>query len=530
MARYNSISGLGDKFKAVLKSILKFFLYVFLIILAIVIIKGILKKDELVIQPISPPKAFVESGYQGNIIAERLNEEIIALYENASTVRNDSTAINVDQSKDINMNVMGLGVSATNIIYHLRDLLGVPTNYISGHLTDMDKVLCLKLSLSNPSSSRTIRLPYKENDKLVVFDSLLFEGAKFITEIKNPYRLAVFYHQNNKSEEALNVIRKLVKSPGEKKWAFNLWANIIKNKYGPLESVEFYNNALREDPEFILANRNLAYTYLSIDSLSLAEQYLEKALTMEPDNWQTVNTAAWVKRRLGQTEDAIDLYEQNLKFHPMNLHSYSNYGGMLMDLDKEEELTVLFQKAQDQNFENDEFYLIKSNYFAYQEKIDSAEYFVDKALIFNPTNIDALATKANVIYERDGWIPVIPHMKRVIDRFEELKFIGDGYISSLNSLSMSYYHAEKMDSSFYYINKAIDLAPNAAILYTTLAEAHYLSGNKEKFYENIIIALDMGYRFGEDWQEDVPYNQLKNDKRLLSIFEKYNNLPDRGDG
>ncbi len=160
MAAYHMLSGIGDKSKKIATTFLKIFLYSFLIILAIVIIKGILKTDELVIQPISAPQAFVQSGYQGHIISQRLHEEIESIYQNSTTVREDSTAINVDQSKDINMNVMGLGVSASNIIYHLRDLLGIQTNYITGHLTDMNSVLNLKLSVSNPRHSRTISLPY----------------------------------------------------------------------------------------------------------------------------------------------------------------------------------------------------------------------------------------------------------------------------------------------------------------------------------------------------------------------------------
>lgn len=521
MAGYNILRGIGDKTKSIATTILKFFLYTFLIILVIVIIKGILKTEELVIQPIHAPKQFVEAGYQGNIIAQRLHEEIVSLYQNATTVREDSTAINVDQSKDINMNVMGLGVSASNIIYHLRDLLGVQTNYISGHLTDMNDMLSLKLSVSSPSSDRTIRLPYTENQKLEVFDSLLLEGAKFITEIQNPYRLAVYYHQTSQIEKCLGVIRKLVKSPEEKKWAYNLWANIIKQQNGYEESLEFYEMALKEDPNFKLALGNMGRTYMQMDSIDQAITTLEKVNSDSSNEWNIVNLLAVLYRRSGDTEQARKYYNINIKNNPKNMYSYSNYADFLMDQQEVDELPKLFNKAKEQNFEGDDLYLIQSGYYAMLEKLDSSEIFINKALLYNPENIEALAQKANIIHERDGGIAAIPAMKKVLALFDKKNITNDGIISVLNSLSIAEYEAGILDSADYHINRAIRLAPNYGILYTTLAEVFYLKGNKEKFYENIITAFEKGTVFREKWWDQIPYDQLKNDERLLEIIKSY---------
>lgn len=520
MAGYQILTGIGERSKSFATTFLKFFLYVFLIILAIVILKGVLKTDELVMQPISAPKAFIEAGYQGNIIAQRLHEEIENLYQNSTTIRQDSTFINVDQSKDINMNVMGLGVSASNIIYHLRDLLGIQTNYITGHLTDLNDVLSLKLSVSNPKGSRTIRLPYTTNQKLQVFDSLLFEGAKFITELQNPYRLAVYYNQNGDDENALKVIRKLVKSPGEKKWAYNLWANIIKNKTSLHESIEFYQLALQEDPNFELAHRNLGQTYFQMDSLDLALQYFENSKELDPNSWNTINMLALLHGKEGNSEKAKELFETNLTNHASELGSYSNYASFLMAREEVEEIPKLFQKAKNQNFENDEFYIIKSGYYSFLGKLDSANIFIDKALLFNPNNIDALMSKANIIGERDGRIAAIPHMERVLVEYEAAE-ANDGLLNTLNSLAVAEYENGRYDFAHKHILRAIDIAPNYGLLNTTLAEVYYLKGMKEKFYENIIIAYEKGSFIREDWFEDMPYDQLKDDIRLREIMNKY---------
>ena len=522
MAAYHMLSGIGDKSKKIATTFLKIFLYSFLIILAIVIIKGILKTDELVIQPISAPQAFVQSGYQGHIISQRLHEEIESIYQNSTTVREDSTAINVDQSKDINMNVMGLGVSASNIIYHLRDLLGIQTNYITGHLTDMNSVLNLKLSVSNPSHSRTISLPYVEGQKLQVFDSLLFEGAKFITQVENPYRLAVFYYQKNQYDKALEIVRKLTKSPGEKQWAYNLWGNIIKTNIGLGESVEFYQQALSEDPNFELALRNLGMTYLNLDSLDLAINYLQKAYRLDETNWQTVNLLAHLNSRQGQVEEANTFYKINMDQHPKNMYSYANYGEFLMRNDQADELPKLFEIAKAQNFENDDFYIIQSGYYSFLGKLDSAEIFAEKALLFNPSNIDALARKANIVYERDGNVASIPYMKKVLNQFEKQNITGDGIINTLNTIAVAEYTDGQLDSAHYHITKAINLEPSVALLYSTLAEVQLLKGSKEQFYQTMTIAFEKGLTFSEDWWEDMPYDQLKTDKRLLAMIKKYN--------
>ncbi len=79
-----------------------------------------------------------------------------------------------------------------------------------------------------------------------------------------------------------------------------------------------------------------------------------------------------------------------------------------------------------------------------------------------------------------------------------------------------------MDSAHYHITKAINLEPNVALLYSTLAEVQLLKGSKEQFYQTMTIAFEKGLTFSEDWWEDMPYDQLKTDKRLLAMIKKYN--------
>ncbi len=160
-------------------------------------------------------------------------------------------------------------------------------------------------------------------------------------------------------------------------------------------------------------------TYLNLDSLDLAINYLQKAYRLDETNWQTVNLPAHLNSRQGQVEEANTFYKINMDQHPKNMYSYANYGEFLMRNDQADELPKLFEIAKAQNFENDDFYIIQSGYYSFLGKLDSAEIFADKALLFNPNNIDALARKANIVYERDGNVASIPYMKKVLNQFEK---------------------------------------------------------------------------------------------------------------
>lgn len=522
MNGYKFLSSIGEKTKSVLSKGLKIALYGFLIFMSIVILKGMLKKDEMVIQPISTPKLFKESGFEGAIVAEKLEENIARIYGLATTVREDSMQINVDQSKDINMNVMGLGVSASNIVYHLRDLLGIQTNYITGHITDMDHTLSLKLNISHPRTSKEVHISYNEEEKLEVFDSLIYLGAQFITEINDPYRMAVYFHQNSDDENALRIVRKLAKSKTEKKWAYNLWANIVKKDKGTDAAIEFYKYALKDDPDFVLAHRNLGFTYFSIDSFELAIKHFEASANLDTDNvFNANNVLAICYKKLGDSKTAETYYKKNISQFPSSVWGYRNYSEFLLERGDTSAVMDLFKKAQTMSLEGADYFMMMGGYYYYSNEIDSALYYFDKVSMFDPENMDALMAGAEISFENKRYDKAVPYYKEALIRLKSGFNNSDNIIGMLNRLALCENSSGQPDSAIVHINQAISMAPQYGILHSTLAEAYAVKGQEEKFFQILQIAFEKGFTFNEEYWEDVPYSDYKNSARLLKLIAKY---------
>ncbi len=534
MARPLHLGEVKDSTKSFLARMLRLIIYAFIILLLIVIIKGILKKDELVLQPIHSPKHFNESGFDGPFIAKKLHQEIIKIYTRARTVREDETEFNVDQSKDINMNVMGLGVSASNIIYHLRDLMGVQTNYVSGNITDMENILSLSIHISDPSNSKTIHLNYADGDKRKMFDSLIYEGAKFITEIQNPYRLAIYHNRNQNTSEALRIVRKLAQNKEDKKWAYNLWGNIIKDEKGLEKSIEYYKVALEDDPSFELAHRNLGWTYFTLEKYEEAIPHFNKALEENSSNpLGNINGLSLAYERLGEVEKARKYFKENIKLFPDNIGTYRNYTQFLRRQEDTLELASVFDEARAKSFEGPMYYMMMGGYYFYQNKLDSSYLFFDKAVDLQPNSVDALLAMVEIAdvrasSEKEDSAKHIKTLEAldITRRLYPLVKDNENYdagmsLRVLNKMAIFEYLTDQIDSSLAHINIAIKEAPNFGLFYSTKAEAYAMRGDNEAFFRILETAFLNGFEFDEIWIKDEPYSFFKDSARFHALIKKY---------
>jgi len=524
---------LKDSTKSFLAKILRFIIIAFLILLCIVIIKGIFKKDELVLQPIHVPKYFQESGFDGPFLAQKLHHEISVIYERARTVRDDETEFNIDQSKDIKMNVMGLGVSASNVIYHLRDLLGIQTNYVSGHLTDMEHTLALSLNVSDPGRSKTIQLKYDDGNRLAVFDSLIFEGAKFITEVHNPYRLAVFHNRNQDTDEALSIVRKLAQRKEDKKWAYNLWGNLVKEEKGLEKSIEYYQVALADDPNFELAHRNMGWTYFNMEKYEEAIPCFEKAIKLKSTNpIGSMNGLAMSHERIGEVDIARKIFKESIAKYPESIWTYRSYTEFLNRQKDTIELASVFDAARAQSFEGPMYYMMMGGYYFYQQKADSSLMFFEKAVDLEPNNIDALTAMFQISGEdikttKDDSLKqlkmrnAIQLGKRLMPLLADSDYDVGLQLSTLNRIAILEYETNQFDSAMQHINTAIEMAPEFGLLYSTKAEIYAMQGKMNRFYEILEFAFQNGFEFKKEYFDDQPYVNMKNDQRLLKLIEKY---------
>ncbi|MFK7933526.1 MAG: hypothetical protein AB8G22_08445, partial [Saprospiraceae bacterium] len=106
-------------------------------------------KEGFTIEPFSVPKHLAESGYDGATIARKIQDEVLNLKEEASSIKADSVQLSREDVPDLDISVLSVGFSLNSLTYHIRDLLGRKNNYVRGEVTQLDSVYTITIRMTN---------------------------------------------------------------------------------------------------------------------------------------------------------------------------------------------------------------------------------------------------------------------------------------------------------------------------------------------------------------------------------------------
>lgn len=129
-----------------------------------------------------------------------------------------------------------------------------------------------------------------------------------------------------------------------------------------------YQTALQIDPDFFIGHLNTGWLLTSMDEHKLALQYYENAVELKPNNINAIYGVAKSFQDLGQYDAALNEYRKIEKIKPEFFITYFNQA------------------------------YIKQYY---QNELDSATYFYDKALQIHPKYIAAWYQLGETYYSQD---------------------------------------------------------------------------------------------------------------------------------
>ncbi len=523
----------GKRFKFLFETGIKMFLFFLLLSLLFLIWKS-LKNDQYVIQAFKVPKSFQDSGYDGVVLPRKIQDRVINIKEYISSRKEDNTQLAIGSKPDLNVDVMGIGLSLKSLTFHINTLLGRENKIVDGELTDLDSTLTLTLRMTGFQQSSFTQV-YSKN-KSQALDILLTDAAKQFIENTDPYRAAVYHYYNKEFNESLRIITKLIQSGEEKEWAYLAWGNLLKYQSKPKESLEKFDSALAANPSFELAIWNKAWTYYRIgeyqkalDCFSRTEALINEGFS-DREKSSVFNGIGQCHKAMGDYEKTLSYFEKAIEADPTNIWWYGNTADLLISRmnDTIRGLEV-YREASKKAEDGPQKLITMAGYYFYENKQDSAQVCMKKVLDHDPENNIALSSLTRfAFYKEKNYRKAIKYAQRIEGL--ETKRMNDAFyhkLQCINLMAMSYYHLEKYDSALLKINVAIDISPDEAVLYTTLAETYALMGNHQKFYEAIETAAELGYNL-QQILEDKPYQPYLNESRFLALLKQYS-PPDRGD-
>lgn len=515
---------LTQKAISYLNLLLRIVIIVLVVILLHSIYKG-LQQDGYIIQPIQTPKSFTDSGFSGVVVANKLQDKVNQIKENTNSGRQDSLRISANSTSDLKMDVMGIGVSSTSLIYHLRDLLRIESKTIRGDLTDLDNELALTIRVHN-FPVKVISESYDDDNSSRAFEQLITRVAEHILSCTDPYYQAINLYDNNKYDEAHELIREMITNrPGEAKWGYLAWSNMMAKQGEEEKAKEYLLKSLELDENFFIPNVNIGWRYRNEEQYEKAIAHFEKALISKPDHFGAINGMAICHQELGEQEESEKYLKMNIERNPDVIWGYMAYADFytLVKQDTQKAIAI-FNTAKSNVTQDDDYYLTQAGYYFFQSKMDSALIYLNKSLDFNANNVIALREVIQYLTspEIDKHGEAIIFLKRLAAIQEKGGADNDNLIDTYNRLAMAEWRVSEFDSAFVHVQKAIDMAPNYPIPYTTLAEIYYAKNNKNRFYQIMQKAFDMGLQFNENWFEEEPYKSLKSEPRFDQMLKKYN--------
>ena len=489
----------------------------FLIIVAIVLVSRIFQDQGYVMDAFSVPLHLEESGYKGEVVARRIQDEVELLKELASSVKEDSLQLAGNQQPDLNVAVMGIGVSLRSITYHLRDMFGRPNHLIQGEVTRLDDEYTLILRMTGyPTHSASVKVG--ESGEKAALDSLMRRGAELIITNTDPYRLAVVKYRQKKYDEALELVRVILRSrPQEAHWAYLAWGSIL-DEQGKYElALEKFEKSARAKPDFPLAYVRQAW---SLERLGRKEESLEamrNSIELDPNDVSRWRTYGWALHRAGEYEKADSAFEQMTILAPDDPDVWSTWADSKVTRGAVNEALEIVDRAEKMAGENAQGYMIRALACLARKDTVQALRHASAAFEMDPTVPWVAAALMRGNYYMDNYEEVV----RTFQKAEPYLAGSENHQNALNLAAMAHNilgeHALAMDKA----RAAISLDTLQGYPYTTLAETFAFTGKVDSFYHYLEVAFEKGFKPGGINESQPPYKSLAETARYRELVERY---------
>ncbi len=492
-----------------------------------------MKQQKFTMEAFHVPKTFEEGGFDGIVVANRILDRVQEIKKKAASQKVDSLQFNSDLKPEMNVSVMGFGISLQSIIYYTREMLGRENRSIGGELTELDTILQLKLRVTGMA-------PVEFDEKLSVqnrsqaLQNLFSKAAEHILMQTDPYRLAIYQTSEQRYAESLQTIRYLLNDlQQDPEWAYLAWGNLLRSRGKNEAAVAKFQQAIKVNPSFPLPYYNLGWTYRYLGRPEEAIPPFLKSVELTPDKGEYWNALAWAYFYNKQYRKGHDAITKATEVEPNSPWVWSNRGEMEMQMISENaahpERTVslmdtaslihCFQQVHKLNPESSDGCLSLAGAFFFAGDLPNALKMIQLAIELNPENIGALNRYRGYMYRNAKNYSEALRANRLIlasSRKHKNKWQEQ---SALNHIAMCKYSLMEYDSALIYVNQAIALDPNQSYPYTTLAETYGFLGKEDLFYKALEKAVDKGHSL-QELMDGEPYLRYSAQDRFQELLKR----------
>ena len=481
-----------------------------------------------VIEPFNVPKHLEESGFDGTVLARKIQDEMLLLKEEAGSIKEDSLILSGNDSPDLNLSVLSVGFSLNSISHHLKNLLGRKNYFIRGDVTYLDSIYGMTLRMTGfEPILHEVSIENKSHGDAI--NELFRKGGESILMNTDPYRLAVICYKQDRFEEGLKAVNKILKDrPNEAHWAYLAWGSIVEKKKDYEAAPSKFLKAVEIKPDYALGWYRLGSAYRELEEYENASNAYSKALKLAPDNigWHT--NIAWFHHNEENHEKSDSIFKSLTERHPKVYYVWTSWANSKLNREEIDEAIALLEESQ-KYVGHDANGLMTLAYSSFMKKDTMKAFeYMDEAFDLNNSNANIVSNYMQGLYFAKEFELILEIGKKA--NWDEMtnnhykKYEAKTYIATAhNRLGNS-------DEALKIIRKAISEA-DYSMLYIRLAETHAYQGQIDSFYYNLEHAFDMGYKpkwlreFSIHKSKEItyqePFNRFINEQRFINLINKY---------
>lgn len=394
-----------------------------------------LSRDTIIVDPFGVPQELAERGYTGEIVTQRLIDELFKIRVEATTRKNDIDPDIVPDWSQPDIDIPGAPMSLRTIVRYVKESFSTQGLHISGEITRDGDVYSLRL---RERSSNVFQDEKVSSAKEL--DKLLHLGARELMKIIDPYKLAS-YLKDKDSAQSLRVLAYCLANEPEDDdpWAYNLLGLISLDEEKYATALQHFSQAIEVKDDFFLAYSNSGIALAHLEEFSKAKEKHEAAKRIAPDDPYVYTSWGESLNLEGRHKQAIQKFEMAVSLDSKNAFAYNEWGRTLRQtgdnkaaIDKFRVVVKLLpeSKVANNNLGNELRYTRRypeaEKYLNYALKLDS-EYgsaYYNLGLLFYE---QAEYARALSCYDRALTTKLVPSDKKTIQN--ERKTLIDTYFS-----------------------------------------------------------------------------------------------------
>jgi tetratricopeptide (TPR) repeat protein len=488
----------------------------FLIIIMLLLVFRIFKEEGYSIEAFLVPESLAKDGFDGNVMARQLQDEYSLVKNEVKSIKTENfQSINGTEQVEMNISVMGFGMSLRSIAFQLRELMGRKNNVIRCEITHADSTLAVTMRMTNHAPVTFIS-PQKLGERA----TLTYLNRKVCEQIlrnSDPYRLSLYFQEKGNYNEGIEVAQKMLsENPEERHWAKIALGNAHEDMGQAALALKEFGEAAELSPNFALAYWRSALYYQRNGQDSLALPYFEKALKITPNELEYLGTYGEALSNLKRFDERDRIYEKIVKLSPNDPIWYSNWARIKQKQGDEKGAKELFLSAINHSQKINER-LLNESYLALLERDTVLAVKKSRQVLdYDPNNLNVLELLAQYYWKNKQYREITQLPKMNFNKMEKI-WIQNFYAFRAVAFNMS----GQKDSAFANVKIAIDINPSNGVPFATLAGIHAMSGDDNSFYTVLEKAFVLGFNPANLISNELPFSRFVGKKRYEDLLKKY---------